>query len=184
MLEIIPYEPLPENQTSSLLLLDEPLPELENNLTAIEPLIIPEIEPEDTEINILSSEELTERIEMLENPYPSYQAGEDIAQYSLVFVGNDGKIYKCDAKYNYAANCIGLILANVSINQFVSVKSEGEINNDSWNFDTNKSIFVGENGQIAQEIENDWAIFLQIGTLISPNKILLHLEEPICLTNS
>ena len=184
MLEILPYEPQPESQASNLLILDEILPALEDNLVPIEPITINEIEPKNTDNNIVNYEELTERLENLENPYPSYQAGEDIAQYSLVFVGTDGKIYKCDAKYNYSANCIGLTLANVSLNQFVAVKSEGEINNDSWNFDINKNIFVGENGQIAQDLENNWAIFLQIGTLISPTKILLHLEEPICLTNS
>ena len=107
-------------------------------------------------------------------------AGEAIAQFRIVYRVND-LLYLADATDVDKVRAIGAIQQNVSTNGQGSVKYAGYVKNDSWNFDTNKGLFLGTEGKLVQEPLPNAVAVVDLGTVISPTEILLDISDPIYL---
>ena len=106
--------------------------------------------------------------------------GEAVAQFRIVYRIND-LLYLADATDVDRVRAIGAMQQNVVANGQGSVKYAGYIKNDSWNFDTNKGLFLGAEGKIVQTPLTNAVAVVDLGVVISATEILLDISDPIYL---
>lgn len=82
--------------------------------------------------------------------YLTYEAGETLLARKAVCIKN-GKLYYADHTDTTTVNVIGITKDSASsIGDEINVYVFGDIEDDAFNFDTTKDIFVGENGELTQ----------------------------------
>ena len=109
-------------------------------------------------------------------------AGSTIGSHKIVKLGSDGLLYyaSCD-NLSDVDKIVGLSLNSANYGEAVKVLVFGRISDTSFNFDTEKPIFLGINGQIVQETPQS-ALFIQrIGKVLRSEEIIIDLDEPIIL---
>ena len=111
----------------------------------------------------------------------SYIAGENVEKYNVVKMNDDGKVVK--ASYLDLVDkerIVGIILDSGNMNDIINIQSFGRLSNDLWNWDTTKPIFLGDNGQITQDVPSS-GFLLRLGNVISSDEILINISIPIIL---
>ena len=121
-----------------------------------------------------SGEELTE-VEVT-----GQTVGESVAQFRVVYRLDD-LLYLADSTDIDKVRAIGLIQQNVATGGQGSVKYTGYVKNNSWNWDTNKALFLGAEGKIVQVPLTNAVAVVDLGVVISPTEILLDISDPIYL---
>jgi len=109
-------------------------------------------------------------------------AGEIIGSHKIVKLADDGLVYyaSCD-NINDIGRILGMSLNSANSGGMVRILTFGRISDTSFVFNTNKSIFLGLNGQIVQDIPAE-AVFIQrLGKVLKTDEILIDLDEPITL---
>jgi len=116
------------------------------------------------------------------NVYVEKTAGSVIGIHKVVKVGDDGKVYyaSCDVLSD-AYKVVGLSLNSANVGEPVRILLFGRIRDNSFSFDTAKSIFLGLDGQVVQEIPVEARFVQVLGKVLSRNEILFDLDEPIIL---
>ena len=116
------------------------------------------------------------------NVYVEKTAGSVIGIHKVVKVGDDGKVYyvSCDVLSD-AYKVVGLSLNSANVGENVRILLFGKLQDNSFNFDTAKPIFLGLNGQIVQELPGEAQFIQVLGKVLNSNEILFDLDEPIIL---
>ena len=138
---------------------------------------------------------LLSQIELKELAYPSpisgenlpqaierdLLAGENLAQYRVVS-RESGSLYLADARSLTRVRAIGITLANASAGGSAAIKYAGYLQNKAWQFDPNKALFLGNQGQIVQvPPPAAAAAVVDLGLVISPSEIIINIGDPIYL---
>ncbi len=77
-----------------------------------------------------------------------------------------------------ASSFYGITVTSTSLpNQTIQVKTQGLLEDSSFNFITNQFVFIDSNGQLTQNQNS--SIIMAIGYAISPTKILIKIQTPI-----
>lgn len=76
---------------------------------------------------------------------------------------------------------LGLNLVSTPINLTATVRTHGLVTNENWNWELNKPIFLGVNGDLTQEIDNGIVFLLHIAKPITDKSIFILQNNPILL---
>ena len=109
-------------------------------------------------------------------------AGENLSQFRILYLRDDDKHYLADATDINKVYVKGLVEQNVLEDGSGTIRYAGYVLNDSWSFDINKGIFLGELGNIVQEPVTNAVALVRLGSVLSPTEILLDIEDPIFLS--
>ena len=117
-----------------------------------------------------------------ENVIVEKVAGETIGSHKIVKLGDNGYLYYASCNVLDDVNKIlGLSLNSANVGENVRVLIFGKLSDSSFNFNIDKPIFLGINGQIVQEVP-ETAVFIQrLGKVLRNNEIMIDLDEPIIL---
>lgn len=124
-----------------------------------------------------------EWLESLKSNYKTYICGEvgGIGGHRAVYLlDNDIIKYCTNTDFNIAKKLIGITTqaSNYLDNQIV--QKYGEITDNSFNFDLDLPIYLGENGLITQVYPVNTCIIL--GFPLSLNKMYINIQQPIILS--
>lgn len=109
----------------------------------------------------------------------TYTAGVELEAFKVVRMNVSNKVeYANFSDINNSENIIGFTLEAANLDASVKVQSFGYITNANWNFDLNKPIMLGENGDITQVCPTS-GFWMKLGTVISPTEILVNISMPI-----
>lgn len=103
------------------------------------------------------------------------KTGEIIAQYRVVCLDSDSKAVYANSSERIKP--IGISLQNASVDADLLIRPEGTITNDSWNFDSTKGLFLGNNGLIVQELGENDITFAKLGRVLTPTKIYFQISN-------
>lgn len=112
-----------------------------------------------------------------------FQAGEYIDANEAVILLNN-RIYQANNQISsHASKVIGVSTNSGDIDDDIMVVLEGEVVNNSWDFDINRPIFVGTNGLLTQDPpSNPPAVFsLIIGIPVTNKKIHVTVKDSIMI---
>lgn len=76
---------------------------------------------------------------------------------------------------------LGLNLFSTPINLTATIRNYGLVENENWNWELNKPIFLGVNGDLTQEIDNGIVFLLHIAKPITDKSIFILQNNPIIL---
>lgn len=115
------------------------------------------------------------------NPYAFIPAGESIPAFRVCHVVG-GKAYLSSASMSpsLGLSIKGMSVSNAVVDGLVQIQLGLIVQNPAWNLSTGTPVFLGENGQITQQIPTD-GLSVEIGTALSDSKLFLDVEEPISL---
>ncbi len=109
-------------------------------------------------------------------------AGETIGSHKIVKLGDDSKVYYADCRnLSDVERILGMTLNSANANGSVNILLFGKLQDSSFNFDTSKPIYLGKNGNIVQDIDNESVFIQRLGRVLKNNEILIDLDEPIIL---
>jgi len=109
-------------------------------------------------------------------------AGETIGSHKIVKLGDDSKVYYADCRsLPDVERILGMTLNSANANGSVNILLFGKLQDSSFNFDTSKPIYLGKNGNIVQDIDNESVFIQRLGRVLKNNEILIDLDEPIIL---
>jgi len=109
-------------------------------------------------------------------------AGEAIGAHRIVKLGADGNLYHASCTSLDDVNkIVGVSLNAADAGKVVRVLMFGVCKDPSFNFDTDKPLFLGTNGQIVQDVPEE-ALFIQrVGSVTGVHEILVELSEPVVI---
>jgi hypothetical protein len=76
---------------------------------------------------------------------------------------------------------LGLNLFSAPINLTATIRNYGLVTNDNWNWELNKPIFLGINGDLTQTVDNGISFLLHIAKPITTKSIFILQNNPIIL---
>jgi hypothetical protein len=113
------------------------------------------------------------------------KAGEAISAVKVVYQSpSDEKVYKADNLDNNTRDTVlGISLTSAILNQDITIKTFGEVENSGWNWDVNanKNLYLGTNGNITQ-VPPASGFSLRLGFILSSKKIWFDLSERVILS--
>ncbi len=109
----------------------------------------------------------------------TFTAGETIAAYSAVRLGNDKKLYvSSNTTTINAVRTIGIALNGGSLNDNINVVCMGLITNTSWSWTLNDSIYLAANSVGLTNTPPESGVLLLIGQAISTDSVYVHISTP------
>ena len=115
----------------------------------------------------------------------NYTAGADISGHKCVMLSSDEKaVYASCLDASSIRRIIGITHNAAVTNDILVVRKFGVMSEPTWNWDTNKPIYLGIDGALVQ-IPEVWPTSLFtiiLGYPISSTKILVNISTPILLT--
>jgi hypothetical protein len=89
-------------------------------------------------------------------------------------------IYADSGTPGHAFKVVGLLPSAVAAGSTVQVLTDGAISDSNWNWDTERPIFLGLNGQLTQTAPTT-GFLLQVATATTPTQIDFEIQEAILL---
>ena len=98
-------------------------------------------------------------------------------------IANVGLMYASADQREDALRLVGVITSSVAAGEDVTVVTNGEVEEASWNWDTSKPVYLGLNGLLTQTVpEAPTAQFaVVVGMPTSAQSLFVKLREPIAL---
>jgi hypothetical protein len=114
-----------------------------------------------------------------------YTAGETISGHRAVTLNDEGKVvYVKSTLIFHTGRIIGVTLGAATVDDEVTVRGTGVIEEPSWNWDVDLSIFLSGDGFLVQDepSNSNGDMFSQIvGFPISPTSMHVSIQNPIIL---
>lgn len=105
-------------------------------------------------------------------------AGEVISALKCVY-SDDGKAKVCNASDSATSDLfIGISINSAGINQDVTIRADGIISDNNFNFVSGQIVFIGSNGELTQTISNQSYVQI-IGIALENKKIKLCNKQSI-----
>jgi hypothetical protein len=138
------------------------------------------VKPIKNEIKVLQNGNYT--FNLSSNNDVFYLAAESLPLNYPVILNEDNKLEVAKASnLNHSNSFLGLNLFSVPINLTASIRNYGIVENDDWNWELNKPIFLGINGDLTQIPDIGIAFLLQIAKPITNKSIFILQDNPIIL---
>lgn len=128
-------------------------------------------------INLKISEKFSNRIDN----FIIKECGENILKYKVVIINNDNFYIADKNNLTHINRIVGISLNNGSTGMMISVIPHNEITNLSWNWNLSKNIYLGNNGNLTQEIPENGFI-QEIGFPTKPNTMFIFIRNPIIIS--
>ena len=109
----------------------------------------------------------------------SLLAAVDLEAFRVVAYTDAGLVYADQNTPSLAHSTVGILLNSVTTNAIGNVETDGVLVYPDWNWDANRPLFVGDNGQLTQD-PTGWVI-QQVAIALSPTKIIVDIQEPVIL---
>jgi hypothetical protein len=143
----------------------------------IEPVIV---KPIQNEIKVLQNGNYT--FNLAGNSDVFYLAAENLPLNCPVILNAQKQLEVAKASnLTHSDSFLGLNLFSVPINLTATIRNYGLVENDNWNWELNKPIFLGVNGDLTQEIDNGIVFLLHIAKPITDKSIFILQNNPILL---
>jgi hypothetical protein len=111
-----------------------------------------------------------------------YLSAENLPLNSPVILNAQGQLEVAKASNpNHSDSFLGLNLFSTPINLTATIRNYGLVSNDNWNWELNKPIFLGINGDLTQTIDNGISFLLHIAKPITDKSIFILQNNPIIL---
>ena len=117
----------------------------------------------------------------------NYAAGSDISGHKCVIMGTNSKAEYATCSDLFHKNRIIGITQNAAVSgDNLVVRKYGEITEPSWNWDTDKLIYLGVNGDLVQTpVEHPLSLFtIILGYPITTTKMFVNISQPIIITGA
>jgi len=109
-----------------------------------------------------------------------YVAGENLGGHRVVYVEN-GKVYYADKdNFEHINKPLYITITAAGINDAVTLRSFGELADQSFNFTPNKSVYLGNAGFMTQALPVT-GFQLELAKVISTNKIFINIKSEIII---
>jgi hypothetical protein len=118
-------------------------------------------------------------------PLPDYNffiAGEYIPAYSVIYLEDDGFMYKAGygiGDYDYLA-VRGILLNETYGGDRGQVQISGELFKLEWDWIPEKPIYLADDGSLTQDVPTE-RVFLEVGKALTSKTMFIDLEEPIVI---
>lgn len=113
-----------------------------------------------------------------------FPAHSDLPKYSPVYIKDDGSVAIAKASESISWNkFIGINLIAVNEGEMATVKLAGVLQDNEFNWDTTKEIYLGLNGELTQSPNMNGLYFLEVAHVLTPKIILINHNEPNQLIN-
>ena len=108
----------------------------------------------------------------------SYENGETIPKFSVVYVGSNDKLYVADqSNPDKSDHIVGLTIRGyTSLNITVEVASFGLVENSDWNFSVGE-VYLGTNGRLTQTKPVSGTVLI-MGRAIRSNRLFISMIRP------
>ena len=141
------------------------------------------VSPTSTTIQVLTCNVEIERtgnaLGFLENPVT---LAENIGQYKLLIIDSDELAHLANASdINDAHKVAGISLDNGLSGNQIDIVFLGIVENPAWNWDKDKPLFMGDNGNIVQTPTPSDPFIQQIGVPLEKNRILFNPQRAIVI---
>lgn len=87
-------------------------------------------------------------------------------------------VYADSSNITHLKSVIGITIGAASIGFNASIQTYGLISEPTWDFDVNKPILLGLNGQLVQDIPNESLFYLQIGKPLTSKSMVISIQVP------
>ncbi len=111
---------------------------------------------------------------------PLLPAANNLSALRVVAAVNGQLVYADSGTPDHAFKVVGLLPNAVVAGATIAALSEGPISDDAWNWDTDRPIFLGSNGQLTQTAP-EIGFLLQVATAATPTQIDFEPQEVILL---
>jgi hypothetical protein len=102
----------------------------------------------------------------------------EILQANRVVYSLDNKIYTASSNNpTVLGRLVGITLSSGIVSSIIPVQNKEVFTNTNWNFIISSPVFLGINGELTQDSNQD--ILYPIGNVIDTNKILINIGYPI-----
>ena len=115
----------------------------------------------------------------------NYTAGSDISGHKCVVMGPDSKaLYASCSDVSHGNRILGITQNAAVSGDNLVVRKYGEITEPSWNWETDKLIYLGVNGDLVQTpVTHPISLFtIILGYPITATKMFVNISTPIILT--
>ena len=110
----------------------------------------------------------------------TYIAGETLSAVKPVYISGSEEVSQADSDTKPEACVIGITKHSASLGSDIEVILSGELQDSSFNFNSNESIYLDGNGNLTT-VPPTTGFLTKIGKGLGNNKILINIEEPIAL---
>jgi hypothetical protein len=101
-----------------------------------------------------------------------------LSGHRVVTVDEDGKIIYADsANLDHVGKVLGITTGAAAQNANITIKAFGELTEPSWNWDMDKSIYLGANGALTQTPPTV-GFLLEVAFPLSPTSVFVSLKQP------
>lgn len=107
-------------------------------------------------------------------------AGEYVGGHRVVAQVNGSVVMASNLNLSHMNNILGLTLGPANLGGELQIQFSGYIVEPSWSWNLTKAIYLSTNGLLTQTMPTT-GFLQQIGTVISSNKVLISIQEPILL---
>ena len=143
----------------------------------IEPVIV---NPTENEVKVLQGGNYVFNLASSNDVF--YLATENLPLNSPVILNAQKQLEVAKAgKLTHSDSFLGLNLVSTPINLTATVRTYGLVTNENWDWELNKPIFLGVNGDLTQEIDNGIVFLLHIAKPITDKSIFILQNNPIIL---
>lgn len=114
----------------------------------------------------------------------NYTAGVNVSGHHAVTYDTTGKaVYASNTELLHMGKILGITNNAALIGDSVVVRKYGYIDEPSWSWDTDKPVYLGENGALTQVVpEQPLSKFiLVLGYPVTPTKLFVNIGTPITL---
>jgi hypothetical protein len=138
------------------------------------------VKPVSNEIKVLQNGNYT--FNLSGNNDVFYLAAESLPLNYPVILNDQKQLEVAKASnLNHSNSFLGLNLFSVPLNLTATIRNYGIVENDDWDWELNKPIFLGLNGDLTQIPDNGIAFLLQIAKPITNKSIFILQDNPIIL---
>lgn len=111
-----------------------------------------------------------------------YIASENLPLHSPVILNAQRRLEVAKASnITHSDSFLGLNLFSTPINLTATIRNYGIVTNENWDWDLNKPIFLGVNGDLTQIVDNGIVFLLHIAKPITDKSIFILQNNPILL---
>ncbi len=111
-------------------------------------------------------------------PVSGYLAGSNLSGHRAVIVDENSKVVYADNQTpSHTSKVLGITLGAAVIDDTVSVRTFGEVQEPSWNWTLDQPIYLGANGVLTQALPIT-GFLLVLAFPISPTKIFISIKQP------
>jgi hypothetical protein len=113
-------------------------------------------------------------------PDPTFIAARDLSGHRVIKITVDGADYASSATVGDAHRVLGISMGAALQGSAVTVQTEGEMTEPSWNWDIEQPVFIGIDGALTQ-VSATTGYSLIVGIPVTSTTILVAVKQPIII---